>query len=71
MTITACGPICDVGGEYILLESMTEFNVAGINALLHTCESHLPVLQAAAGSGQWRDLPEGPLRQGFEKAAAE
>lgn len=68
MTITACGPICDVGGEYILLDLMQAFSVVGIKATLHCCEHHKEVLTAATAADSWKALPEGPLRRAFEKA---
>lgn len=69
MSITMCGPICDVGGEYILLDRMGAFSVEGIAQTLHYCESHKAILQAAADTGHWEDLLEGPLRSAFEAAA--
>ena len=71
MSLTQCGPICDVGGEYILLESMGKFSVEGISQILFYCESHKAALEAAAGTGRLEDLPSGPLREAFEKATLE
>ncbi len=69
MTITMHGPVCDVGGEYILLDSVYAFTVDGIAQTLHYCDHHEAILRAAAESGKWQELPEGPLRRAFEEAA--
>ena len=68
MGLTSSGPICDVCGKYILLDTLHEFKVTGIKGTLicHTeCKTALVDCQ-----GDWRKLPEGRLRQAFEDADA-
>jgi len=71
MTLTACGPICDVGGEYILFDNIGAFSVQGIETVLHYCVPHKAALETASGTGKWEDLPAGPLRKAFEAAMKE
>lgn len=69
MSLTQCGPICDVGGEYILLDLMGEFGVSGIQHRLHYCAFHEAVLRETAEVGNWELLPDGPLRRIFAAAS--
>ena len=68
MTLTQCGPVCDVGGEYILLEGLQGFSVAGLaQTELHVCEGHLLILKESHEQRDWKLLPDGPLRKAWEK----
>ena len=78
MTLTACGPICDVGGEYILPikallglepERIQYFSVAS-SGLLMCCDDHLEILKRAGAENDPTVLPDGPLRRAYEKALA-
>ena len=69
MGITSSGAVCDVCGEYILLDTLHQFKVTGIADVLicHTkCKQTL-----INCSGDWRKLPAGRLRQAFEDANTE
>ncbi len=67
MTITAGGPICDVGGEYILMPALgmgemhTFEMVCFPGQRLHTCDDHKVMLERCAESKNLDDLPEGPI----------
>ena len=66
--ITQHGPLCDVCGDYILLDtSINPFDVKGIDRVLH-CHDECRETILEAGS-DWQQLPTGPLRSAFEKAA--
>ena len=71
--ITSSGAICDVCGKYILPldpeERVNTFSVEGANRLLH-CHNACKEKVLLAGS-DWHLLPPGPLREAFEKVAAE
>ena len=74
MTITSHGPICDVGGEYMLmpvlgLGDMHIFTVSMIPQKLHCCDVHKVVLEAASATNDWEALPEGPLRRAYKEVA--
>ena len=71
MTITSCGPVCDVGGEFILPikamlglepEGIHVFSVAG-SPELHCCDDHLAALKEMGEKNDYTVLPEGPLRR--------
>ncbi len=65
MTITSSGPVCDVCGDYILLDKSTnQFTIRGIAQKLH-CHDKCKVALKTAGT-DWKLLPEGPLRKVFE-----
>ena len=74
MTITSSGLICDVCGEYILLDEAQPFSVKGINGMLHCHVGRigdrvcLQELEDALEAGDWEKLPDGPLRKAFEEA---
>ena len=75
MTITSCGPVCDVAGEYILipffgLGEMHSFSVSYSDSILHCCDEHRPILEQAGEHNDWKLLPPGPLRRGYEEAQA-
>ena len=62
--ITQHGPKCDVCGDYILLDKgINPFSVVGIERELHSHDKCKLRVEAAT---EWRQLPEGPLRQAFE-----
>ena len=69
MTITSSGVVCDVCGEYILLEDCFAFSVRGCKTEMHCHEGCKPVLIAA--KDDWHKLPAGPLRRAFEVAHGE
>ena len=67
MGITSSGPICDVCGEYILLDpAMEQFKVTGIEGVL-ICHTKCKQTLIDCGS-DWRKLPDGRLRKAFEDA---
>ena len=62
--ITQHGPMCDVCGDYILLDkSINPFNCKGIKQTLLAHDKCKPKVEAAT---KWEQLPEGPLRRVFE-----
>jgi len=66
--ITSSGPLCDVCGEYILLElHLNWFSVPGIKTKMCCHQKCLPVLKAAIFREDWKMLPKGPLRKVFEE----
>ena len=75
MSLTACGPVCDVGGEYILpikqilgiepTEQIHQFSVTG-SGILYCCDDHLEVLKEAGVKHNVSHLPDGPLRRAYE-----
>ena len=75
MTITQHGPICDVGGEYILMPmlgmgEMHSFSVSMLpDQTLHCCDEHRVPLVEASDTNDWTVLPEGPLRKAFADLA--
>ena len=74
MTITSHGPICDVGGEYILMPAlgigeMHTFSASMIPQKLHCCDEHKQVLIDASTKNDWTVLPEGPLRKAYTEVA--
>lgn len=70
MSITSSGVICDVCGEYILLEEYHSFTLKGHKQQLHChssgdCKDNL---FKASDSGDWKLLPvESPIRMAYEK----
>jgi len=73
MTITSSGPMCDVCGFYILPidpnERVNCFGVKGIKEELHCCNKCKKIVLEC--KGDWKKLPDGPLRKAFEKADKE
>lgn len=67
MTISSAGPVCDVCGKYILLESFHNFTVEGIKPMLQCHDKCKSVLEAAVTEKDWTMLPIGPLRWAFEE----
>lgn len=71
--VTESGLICDVCGRYILpitgKEIGTVFRVKWIDENLVYCNKCKAILRKASKSGDWKMLPDGPLRQAFEEAA--
>jgi len=66
MGLTSSGPVCDVCGEYILLDrDMNWFKIAGFENDFSCHDKCKPLLLAAE---TWRDLPAGPLRNAFSDA---
>lgn len=68
--ITSHGARCDVCADFILDGDTNPFEMKGIDGALHCHDGCKPKLQAAIRAGSWRELPEGPIRQAFEKAEA-
>jgi hypothetical protein len=66
MSMTSSGPICDICGDYILLEPINFFSCKGIAKTLHAHDKCKLSVEAAAGD--WKRLPDGPLRKAFEQA---
>ncbi len=54
----------------LLDKSINPFNVNGIKETMICHDNCKPKIQAAARSGDWRELPDGPIRKAFEKAEA-
>jgi predicted RNA-binding Zn-ribbon protein involved in translation (DUF1610 family) len=74
--ITSSGPKCDVCGNYILPldpeERVNFFDCAQIpERQLHACNKCKALLEALpqGEEGNWKQLPDGPMRQAFQKAA--
>lgn len=66
MMILQAGPNCDVCGDYILLDkSINPFTVKGIAQELHAHDKCVPIVQTAFAAKDWRQLPNGRLRQVF------
>lgn len=74
MAITSSGAICDVCGKYILPidpeERVNTFSCAGFARELHCDNACKLILQAAFKAGDWKQLPDGPLRTAFEERAS-
>lgn len=68
--LTQHGPVCDICGEYILLDPVESFSVKGIKGTLF---AHSPKCWDALQEcdKDWRRLPVGPLRKAFEKGGGE
>jgi hypothetical protein len=67
MTITQCGPRCDVCGDYILLDaSINPFSCKGIEQELHAHDECAKKVNDAFAALDWKLLPAGPLRMVFE-----
>lgn len=65
--ITSSGPLCDVCGDYILLDkSMEFFHIDGISTKMCCHLKCKKILVYAIESSDWRILPVGPLRKFFE-----
>jgi len=73
MGITSSGPMCDVCGKYILPidpnEKVHSFSVKGVEQGL-ICDSACKVRVETCG-GDYKKLPEGPLRVAFAEVASE
>ncbi len=69
MAITQHGPICDLCGEYILLEGVESFSIS-VSDQRFICHADKckPVLAKVT---KWTDLPSGPLLKAFERLAEE
>lgn len=71
--ITSSGAICDVCGHHILPlnpdERVHTFSVKQVDRDLH-CDNKCKEAVQNCG-GNWENLPAGPLRSLFEKAAKE
>ncbi|MEK9207944.1 MAG: hypothetical protein AAB922_05650 [Patescibacteria group bacterium] len=71
MSITQHGPVCDVCGEYILLDPHLErFSVNGIERELHSHTRCRPAVETMSAAQDYRLLPPGPLRRAYEEADA-
>ena len=67
MTITSSGAKCDVCGYFILpgiSELVHPFKVKGIDETLHCDDDCKKIIEEA--NGDWKVLPNGPLRKAFE-----
>ena len=77
MTITSSGVKCDVCGNFIL--GLTEddlawpFKLSCIDQQTHACNKCIEIVKSLdknlGGDGDWKKLPEGPLRKVFEDNA--
>jgi len=65
--ITSSGVICDVCGEYVLLDAVQMFSVTGMDRMAH-CHATGCKQALVAASDDWQLLPAGPLRTAFEEA---
>ena len=71
MSLTQCGPRCDVCGGFILIDvSMNPFRVKGCPDELHAHDKCVEPTKAAFAAKDWKMLPEGPLREAFQKQEA-
>ena len=71
MTQTSSGPVCDVCGEYILLEDVYIFGVKGVGIDDRKLQCHKKCETVLKECKKWEDLPDGPLRRGWEKVMKE
>jgi len=73
--ITSSGAKCDVCGNYILPvqpdERVNNFAIVGIKNALHCDNACRVLVEQAIKEKDFRLLPHGPLREVFEKQAAE
>lgn len=73
--ITSSGAVCDVCGNYILPvdpeERVHNFAVKGIKNALQCDNACRKAVEAAFSAKDWKLLPHGPLREVFEKQAAQ
>lgn len=71
MTITRSGPVCDVCGKHILpldpAERVNFFSVKNIKQDPLHCDNKCKEILKTC-KGDWKKLPDGPLRQAFEEA---
>ncbi len=63
---------CAVCGKDFALEVLTgkeikPFSIGGIEATLYAHEACVEPLKKACASKDWRDLPQGPLRELFDE----
>lgn len=71
MTITSSGPICDVCGNYILLEPAIPFTLKGVDKQDLCChESCGDIIRGACAINDIDILPDGPIRRLFTKIKA-
>ena len=69
MSITSCGPFCDVCGKLIMPfgdEMVHHFDVWGLVGLIadNSCESKV---KEAHQKKDWKLLPEGPLKKVWQE----
>ena len=73
--ITSSGAKCDVCGKYILPvqpgEMVNNFAIVGIKQALHCDNACRVLVEQAIKVKDYKLLPHGPLREVFEKQAAE
>jgi hypothetical protein len=72
MTITSSGARCDVCGDFILPfpgEWVNPFKCTGIGRELHACNKCKKIVLGI--DKDWKKLPDGPLRQAFERVEKE
>lgn len=69
MAITSSGAICDICGSYILpgiSKLVHPFKCKGIDKMLHCDDKCKIILEKALEKGNWKLLPDGPLKKVFE-----
>ena len=72
MSITACGPYCDVCGNLIMPigdEMVHHFDVWGLENLIADNKC-VEIVKDAAKKKDWKILPQGPLRKVWETQEA-
>jgi hypothetical protein len=70
MSITSSGAFCDVCNNYILPiadEMVNSFTVKGIGGTLHCHNKCKDIVQTCFKNKDWKSLPNGRLRECFEK----
>ena len=74
MSITSSGAVCDVCGKYIMGfrgEMVEHFTMTGIQGSLCCCSDTCgPAIKKACAEKDWKQLPDGPIRQLFAEQAA-
>lgn len=73
MSITSCGPFCDVCGKLIMPigdEMVHHFNAFGLENLIADNKC-VEIVKASCKAKDWKLLPAGPLRSAWEDQEAE
>lgn len=71
MSLTQCGPRCDVCGGFIIFDrSMNPFSVKGYDGELHAHDNCVEPTKAAFAAKDWKMLPDGPLKDAFREQEA-
>ncbi len=77
MGLSSCGPSCDVCGEHIFPidpeERVNTFTMSVIpgKTLMADNKCAAAVESISQTTGDWKQLPQGPLRRAFQKHAQE